>query len=184
MLRNVFSDESQCFSCNWNPLHWLHSWRRSLRKVGKSATWDYMPFKRNFYSLHFNLHIKYASNKMCHVNEEEWCLYWRWHTFSVHKYDWQHAMLKLRRLKAKTTEYCELCAWYSIIDNTILPPKEILKHIHQQSTKSIRSAIDCSTTLRICVDFNKDLKFGQKDFRTNWKFEHFVIERGKCCNKK
>lgn len=37
----------------------------------------------------------------------------------------------------KTTESCELCAWYSIIDNTILPPKEILKHIHQQSTKNI-----------------------------------------------
>lgn len=60
---------------------------------------DYVPLRTNFYSLHFNLHIKYAFNKMCHVNEEEWCLYRRWHPFWVGKYDWQHAMFEVEKVQ-------------------------------------------------------------------------------------
>lgn len=84
---------------------------------------------RHFQSLHLYLHIRYDLNKMCHVNEEEWCSHWSWHPFRSDNDDGGRVFGMISRNLKMTTAvrqrvlraFC--CAWYSIIDKAFSPPK-------------------------------------------------------------
>lgn len=159
---------------NCNPLHWLHCVYKTTRFRNLNFKLliklfcifrDVIRFRAAniaTFSILASLftHIRYDLNKMCHVNEEEWCSHSSWHPFRRSEERRRRVFGMISRNLKMTTAvrqrvlraFC--CAWYSIIDKAFSPPKGTYWKL-SSSAQAVSTAPSSPTAIKNSSEWGK-----------------------------